>query len=168
MHVDQARTMAAYNRWMNNKLYSVCAELTDDERKADTGAFFGSIHGTLNHLLLADRLWMGRFTGVPFSVSSTGEELYSDFVELRSQRESTDEDIENWALRLTDDLLDGTIEYRSIVNPKPRTDKLWVCATHFFNHQTHHRGQLTALLSQAGKDYGVTDLIWLPEVMSEG
>jgi len=167
MRVDQARTMAAYNRWMNQKLYSLCAELTDEERKADTGAFFGSIHGTLNHLLLADRLWMGRFTGVPFCVSSPGEELYSDFAELRSQRESTDGDIENWASQLTDDMLDGTLEYRSIVNPKPRSDTLWVCATHFFNHQTHHRGQLTTLLSQAGQDYGVTDLIWLPEVMSE-
>jgi len=69
VHADQARTMASYNRWMNQRLYSVCAELTDQERKADLEAFFGSIHGTLNHLLLGDRIWMGRFTGERFSVS---------------------------------------------------------------------------------------------------
>jgi len=160
--------MAAYNRWMNQKLYSVCAELTDDERKADTGAFFGSIHGTLNHLLLGDKIWMGRFTGIPFPVSNLDQELYSDFSELRSQRKSTDQDIENWVSQLTDDMLDGMFEYRSVVNPTPRSDKLWVCLAHLFNHQTHHRGQLTTLVSQFGKDYGVTDLIWLPEIMSDG
>ena len=153
---------------MNEKLYSICAELSDDERKAETGAFFGSIHGTLNHLLLGDRVWMGRFTGNPFSVNSLDRELYSDFSELRFERESTDEDIENWASQLTDDVLGGTLEYTSIVNPKPRSDKMWVCVAHFFNHQTHHRGQLTALVSQLGKDYGVTDLIWLPQIPSEG
>ncbi len=168
MHVDMARTMAAYNRWMNEKLYSICAELSDDERKAETGAFFGSIHGTLNHLLLGDKIWMGRFTGTPFSVSSPEQELYSDFSELRSQRTAADQDIEDWASRLTDDVLDGTLEFTSIVNPIPRSDKMWVCVAHFFNHQTHHRGQLTALLSQLGKDYGVTDLIWMPGVMSDG
>ena len=168
MHVDHARTMAAYNRWMNERLYSVCAELSDDERRTDTGAFFGSIHGTLNHLLLGDRIWLGRFTGNPFSVSSLDQELCADFSELRFERESTDEDIEHWASQLTDDALGGTLEYRSIVNPEPRSDKMWVCVAHFFNHQTHHRGQLTALISQFGKDYGVTDLIWLPQVMSRG
>ena len=167
MHVDQARTMAAYNRWMNEKLYSVCAELTDNERKADTGAFFRSVHGTLNHLLLGDKIWMGRFTDQPFLVSSLDQELYSDFTELRSQRESTDDEIESWASQLTDQILNGKLEYTSIVNPETRAYEMWVCVAHFFNHQTHHRGQLTVLLSQSGKDYGMTDLIWLPQVMPE-
>jgi len=165
MHADQARTMAAYNRWMNEKLYSVCSELTDGERKADRGAFFSSVHGTLNHLLLGDKIWMGRFTANPFSVSSLDQELYSDFSELRSQRLITDDEIKSWALELTDEMLDGKLEFTSIVNPETRRYDMWVCVTHFFNHQTHHRGQLTALLSQAGKEYGVTDLIWLPKVL---
>ncbi len=167
MHADQARTMAAYNRWMNDRLYSVCAELTDDERKADVGAFFGSVHGTLNHLLLGDRIWLGRFTGSPFSVRGLDQELYSDFSELRSQRSNTDDRIESWASDLTDQTLEGKLEYTSLVNPETRSYDMWVCVTHFFNHQTHHRGQLTVLLSQAGKDYGVTDLIWLPQVVPD-
>ena len=168
MHAAQARTMAAYNRWMNERLYSVCSELTDGERKADRRAFFGSIHGTLNHLLLGDRIWMGRFTANPFAVSSLDQEIYSDFSELRSQRSALDNEIESWSSELTDETLDGKLEYTSIVNPEPRSYDMWLCVTHFFNHQTHHRGQLTALLSQVGKDYGVTDLVWLPEVVAEG
>ena len=168
MHKDQARAMAAYNRWMNEKLFSVCADLSDGDRKADAGVFFRSIHGTLNHLLLGDRIWMGRFTGTPFLVSSLDQELYSDFSELRAQRATTDDDIENWASELTDQTLNGKLKYTSIVNPETRSYEMWVCVTHFFNHQTHHRGQLTALLSQADKDYGIADLIWLPQVIPDG
>jgi uncharacterized damage-inducible protein DinB len=165
MLARQAQTMAAYNRWMNDKLYAVCAELTDAERKLDRRAFFGSIHGTLNHLLLADRVWFGRFTGKPFAAKSLDQELYADFAELRAERAAIDQDIEGWTHGLTDEILTQPFRYTSMLNPAPRTYDLWVCVTHFFNHQTHHRGQLTALLSQCGKDYGVTDLIWLPEVL---
>lgn len=162
MHANQARAMAAYIRWMNEKLYAVCAELTDDERKADRSAFFRSIHGTLNHLLLGDQVWMGRFTGKPFIPTGFDQELYSDFEELRSQRSVMDDEIERWASGLSDETLAGKLEYKSIVSPQPRSDDMWLCVAHFFNHQTHHRGQLTTLLSQAGKDYGVTDLMRLP------
>ena len=166
MLAKQARTMAAYNKWMNDKLYAVAAELSDEERKRDRGSFFRSIHGTLNHALLADRVWLGRFIGEPFVVKSLGQELYSDFAELRTQRAVTDGAIVEWADALTDVRLAGRFRYTSIVNPAPREYDYWVCVTHFFNHQTHHRGQLTALLSQSGKDYGVTDLIWLPQVVA--
>jgi uncharacterized damage-inducible protein DinB len=167
MHADHARIMASYNRWMNERLYAVCAELSDDERKADSGAFFGSIHGTLNHLLLGDRVWIGRFTGKPFSVSGLDQELYSDFSELRSQREITDSEIESWASELTEEMLGEKLVVTSIVFPGTRSYDMWVCVAHFFNHQTHHRGQLTTLLAQAGRDYGVTDLTWLPNVVAE-
>ena len=155
--------MARYNRWMNERLYECCAPLSDVQRKEDVGAFFKSMHGTLNHLLLADRVWMGRFTGVPFTVRSLDTELYSDFAELRAQRSATDEAIANWAASLTDEKLAGNLTYTSMVNPAPRTYRLELVVTHFFNHQTHHRGQLTTLLSQRGIDPGVTDLLWLPE-----
>jgi uncharacterized damage-inducible protein DinB len=162
MQAELVRTMAAYNGWMNEKLYAVCAELTDEERKVNRNAFFKSIHGTLNHLLLADKVWLGRFTSAPFVPKSLDQELYSDFDELRAQRAIVDAEIVRWAERVTDEALAGPIEFRSITNPQPRKYTLWVCVAHFFNHQAHHRGQLTALLSQAGKDYGVTDLIAMP------
>ncbi len=80
---EYCRLLARYNRWMNGKLYTLCAGLPDAERKQDRHAFFRSIHGTLNHLLLGDRIWLGRFLGQPFQVQSLGQELYSDFDELR-------------------------------------------------------------------------------------
>lgn len=156
-----ARRMARYNRWMNEKLYACCAQLTDAQRKEDVGAFFKSIHGTLNHLLLADRVWMGRFTGAPFAVRSLAQELYADFDELRAERARTDGEVVAWSERLRAEDLDGILEYTSIVSPAPRRIGIGLAVTHFFNHQTHHRGQVTALLMQRGIDPGVTDLMWM-------
>jgi uncharacterized damage-inducible protein DinB len=79
--------MTHYNQWMNHKLYALCAELSDVDRKQDRGAFFKSIHGTLNHLLYGDRAWMGRFTGVPFTSTEVAQELYADFAELWHERD---------------------------------------------------------------------------------
>jgi uncharacterized damage-inducible protein DinB len=87
---EYCQTMAAYNQWMNQKLYAVCAEIPDAERKQDRGAFFKSIHGTLNHLLYGDRAWLGRFTSQPFATKVIGQELYSNFAELRQERERTE------------------------------------------------------------------------------
>lgn len=158
-----ANAFAAYNRWMNERLYECCARLSDEERKRDAGAFFKSVHGTLNHLLLADRIWLGRFTGRPFAVKSLGQELYADFDELRRERAATDAAIAGWVSSLTEADFAGELSYTSIANPKPRRYPFWLAVAHFFNHQTHHRGQLTTLLSQRGIDPGVTDLIWLPQ-----
>lgn len=165
MRAEQARDMAAYNQWMNERLYSVCAELSDAQRRQDRGVFFKSIHGTLNHLLLADNIWLGRFFGEPFHVDSLDQELCHDFEELRRVREKVDEQIQQWAEALTDEILAGTLRYTSVVNPAARSYDMWLAVGHFFNHQTHHRGQLTAMLTQCGKDYGVTDIIWLPRVL---
>lgn len=155
--------MALYNRWMNERLYEHCARLSDDERKRDVGAFFKSIHGTLNHLLLGDRIWLGRFTGRLFAVTSLAQELYPDFGELSAERRKMDAAIIEWAQSLTDADFERDLSYTSVANPAPRRYPFWFAATQFFNHQTHHRGQLTTLLSQRGIDPGVTDLIWLPE-----
>lgn len=168
MHVEQARVMAEYNQWMNERLYALCAELTDAERRADRGAFFRSIHGTLNHVLLADRVWLGRFTDEPFHVSGLDQELYRDFDALRAARQEMDTTILRWVDSLSDDLLAGELRYTSLVNPQPRRYVYWLAVAHFFNHQTHHRGQVTTLLSQLGRDCGVTDLIWLPRVVEQG
>ena len=165
--VEWARTLGAYNRWMNERLYALCAELPDEERKRERGAFFRSIHGTLDHLLVADRLWLSRFTGTPFVVASLDQELYAAFAELKSERERTDGDITRWVDSLTLADFEGTLRYTSFVSPAPRSHPFWAALTHFFDHQAHHRGQLTTLLVQAGVDPGVTDLIWLPELQAQ-
>ena len=87
----QARTLARYNRWMNERLYDCCERIPDAVRKEDSGAFFKSIHGTLNHLLVADRIWMGRFVGPEYRPATLDHELYADFAQLRAAREAMDE-----------------------------------------------------------------------------
>lgn len=165
MLAKQARDMASYNRWMNERLYDVCAQLTDDDRKRDCGAFFKSIHRTLNHLLLADKIWMGRFVGAPYPATRIDAELHSDFDALQKDRIAEDARIVAWAGSLTDGVLAGDLRYTSVVNPAPRKYEMWLAVAHFFNHQTHHRGQITTLLSQFGLDMGVTDLIMLPDAV---
>jgi uncharacterized damage-inducible protein DinB len=154
-------TIARYNQWMNQKLYAVCADIPDRDRKSDRGAFFKSIHGTLNHIAVADLIWLGRFTQQPF-VSKLDRELYSDFSELRVQREQLDRTIIDWAQNLTPDWLNADLHYTNS-SGYTRTLPHWLLVTHMFNHQTHHRGQLTTLLNQMGYDAGVTDLPAMPE-----
>ncbi len=161
--IGHARTMARYNRWMNAKLYDCAGRLSDEERKQDRRAFFKSIHGTLNHLLLADNIWMGRFEAKPFAAKALDQELHADFAELRHAREAMDQRILDWAAALTEENLAGELRYTSIVNPQPRRIAMGLAVTHFFNHQTHHRGQLTTLLFQCGIDPGVTDLMWMAQ-----
>jgi uncharacterized damage-inducible protein DinB len=161
-----ARTMAAYNRWMNERLYALCAELGDAERKRDRGAFFKSVHGTLNHLLYGDRAWMSRFLGRDLGWDGPADELYRDFDQLRAARATLDGLIEEWAERLEERWLAADFTYTSRIDGRTRTFPAWLLVTHLFNHQTHHRGQLTTLLSQMGIDAGVTDLPWLPQATS--
>jgi len=162
--LDTFRTYARYNRWMNERLYAVCAEIPDEERKRDRGAFFGSIHGTFNHLLLGDRLWMGRFVDEPFAIESLDQELYADFDELRTERARTDEDIIAFSESLDEEALARDFRFETLVNPGEHVFPFRHVLLHFFNHQTHHRGQATTLIKQAGYEPGVTDLMWLPGV----
>lgn len=169
--VEQYQALAGYNAWMNGKLYDKAAELSEAERRRDAGAFFGSIHGTLNHLLLTDRAWLWRFSGdariaqsrdvAGSPIAMTGrldQELYADFDQLRRERVRSDADITAFAAALTPERLDAEITYRTTAGVEQR-HLLWWAVSHFFNHQTHHRGQVTTLLKQAGVDPGVTDLI---------
>jgi uncharacterized damage-inducible protein DinB len=161
--VKYVQTMVTYNREMNARIYASCAKLTEDQRKRDVGAFFKSIHGTLNHLLLGDRVWLGRFVGDPFLFQSLDQELYGDFSTLQYERIVTDSAIDAWAASLTETSLAGDLTYVIRSSPQPQRKPLWFVVTHFFNHQTHHRGQVTALLKQQGVDPGVTDLITFPQ-----
>ena len=167
---EQYHALARYNTWMNERLYALCATLSDEERKHDMGAFFRSIHGTLNHILLADRVWLHRFTGDPalsrsldrdgnpIPFRSLDQELYADFETLRRERAKSDAHIEAWAAGFDPAQLAASFSYRS-TNGVLREHPRWQAVTHFFNHQTHHRGQVTTLLSQLGHDPGVTDLV---------
>jgi uncharacterized damage-inducible protein DinB len=158
--------MARYNQWMNGKLYQVCAGIPDQERKKDLGAFFKSVHGTLNHLLYGDKAWMSRFLGMPLAVTVIGEELHQDFDELRADRTALDQQILDWSHSLSPRWLDAPFQYTSKVDGKTRVLPTWVLVMHMFNHQTHHRGQVTTLIKQLGRDPGITDLPWLPQFES--
>ena len=157
--------MADYNAWMNERLYAVCAPLSDEERKRNRGAFFKSIHSTLNHILWADRVWMTRFTGKTYSPSvPLGADIFADFGELRAARTALDAEIREWAATLTDEKTDAPYTFVSQILKVTRVQPTWSFLTHMFNHQTHHRGQLTALLTQAGVDYGATDVLLMPQL----
>lgn len=155
--------LARYNSWMNDKLYALAATLSDEERKRDRGAFFKSIHGTFNHLLLADRVWLWRFRGEPAAegfmapgIRALDQELYPNFEELRRERTATDAELSIWVSMLTAEQLAATFVY--VRSGRKHELPLWWAVAHVFNHQTHHRGQITTLLSQSGNDLGVTDL----------
>lgn len=155
MHVDSARAHARYNHWMNEKLYALAAELSDEERKRDLGAFFQSLHGTLHHVLVADRIWLSRFEGTTLTQDAS---LANDFDKLRAARNIEDERIVKFADALTEARMGADFSYKNL-RGDPFTHPLWFAVDHAFNHQTHHRGQATTLLMQLGKDPGVTDLI---------
>ncbi len=171
--LDNYRFLARYNRWLNQRLYDACEQLPDEERKRDRGAFFGSIHGTLNHLIWADQLWLQRFAAQGTSFPAlTGEllalppgavhqtVLHAQWGDLRAQRELLDQAIEHWVRDMPPAFLLQTMRYANSKGTR-REHPAWQAMTHFFNHQTHHRGQTTTLLAQAGIDPGVTDLIAL-------
>jgi uncharacterized damage-inducible protein DinB len=168
-HLRQFRLMSQYNTLMNDRFYRVVGTLSGEERERDLGIFFRSIHGTLNHILLADRIWLGRFytrtahkfssladAKLIFEFESLRQILYGDFDELHRERIITDKSIEQWIQELTPEILSTTLHYTNSSGIE-RSHELWFALTHFFNHQTHHRGQVTALLKQLGRDYGVTD-----------
>ncbi|WP_417680451.1 DinB family protein [Roseibium sp.] len=160
------RAFAAYNSAMTARLYDTCAQMSDDERKADRGAFFKSVHSTLNHLLFADRVWMSRFTGKAYEFGGMGVDIYDGFSDLRHAHRDMAADIEAWTQTLTPEWLSGTLRWTNIAGTVTNEQPKWLLVSHLFNHQTHHRGQITTLLAQTGLDIGVTDLPFLPEYQS--
>ncbi len=160
-----AREMARYNHWQNNQLKSFLKALSDKELARDRGAFFGSIMGTANHLLWGDWIWISRFDkgpgpggGIPESVSiCTG---MADWLPLR---DTIDARIARWANTLGDDVLSGSFTWYSAAKENDVTKSYGQCVIHMFNHQTHHRGQLHQMLTEAGSQAPVTDLVFLPE-----
>jgi len=145
---------AGYNSWANERIYNAAAKLTPDEYRADRGAFFKSIHGTLNHLLAADRIWMKRFTGKGDAPTRLDAILHEDLAALRSARDREDARIAAYIAQLTEAELAATFSYLTITNPKTVTQPLAPALDHFFNHQAHHRGQAHAILTGLkGRDF---------------
>lgn len=160
---SHGQLMARYNEWMNARLYALCASLPDAALRQDRGAFFGSIYATLNHIAYGDLAFMSRFTGKPEAVPEPGADLFGTFERLRSERAELDRRILAWSESLTPSWLEQTLTYRSKIDGNTRTLPRWVLVTHMFNHQTHHRGQVTTLLSQMGLDVGTTDIPFMPQ-----
>ena len=145
--LSRYRMFAGYNAWCNERLYDAAARVADADYRSDRGAFFKSLHGTLNHLLVGDRIWMRRFTGHGDAPSSLDTIVYDDFGQLRAARRLEDERIIRYINGLNEVDLTGTIRYRTVVKPADIEQPLAPALDHFFNHQTHHRGQAHALLS---------------------
>lgn len=160
---EHCQMTARYNEWMNSRLYALCATVPESELRKDRGAFFKSIYLTLNHIAYGDLAFLSRFTGVPAVVPEPGVELFSGFAELRMQREALDARLLAWAASLTPQWLAESLTYTSKIDGGVRTVPRWALVTHMFNHQTHHRGQVTTLLSQMGLDVGSTDIPFMPE-----
>jgi len=151
--------MAAYNAWCNERIYDAAAQLSDEDYRADRGAFFKSVHGTLNHILVADRIWMRRFTGEGEAPNRLDAILFENFSDLRAARQKEDERILAYIDSLSEADLAGRLRFRTITNPMDVDQPLAPVLSHFFNHQTHHRGQVHCLLTGFGRDAPSVDLM---------
>jgi uncharacterized damage-inducible protein DinB len=161
--VDYVKRMALYNRWQNENLYGAADGLTDEERHRERGAFFGSIHRTMCHLLWADQTWMSRFRDTPPPVPLA--ELatqYREWPSLKGRRRDFDGEVVGWSDGLTADWLAGNHTHFSPGFGREITNPRWLLVSHFFNHQTHHRGQIHCMLTQADRKPADTDLPMMP------
>ncbi|MDP3258772.1 MAG: DinB family protein [Bosea sp. (in: a-proteobacteria)] len=161
------RTMARYNAWQNTSLLKAAATLDEAARRQDRGAFFKSIHGTLCHLLWADRMWLSRFAGTPKPTLRIHEsaDLVADWADLVAQRQAFDDTILEWARDVSPEWLAGDLVWFSGATQREMRKPRALLVAHLFNHQTHHRGQIHAMLTAAGARPDDTDLMLLePEV----
>jgi len=153
--------MAAYSGWQNQNIVGAADTLTDAERREDRGAFFGSIHRTLNHLLWGDQLWLHRLAGASEPKSTDIEQstdLYEDWAELKAERFRTDELAIDWARNAAITAFEGQLSWYSGAVGKEVTRPKWALIVQLFNHGTHHRGQMHAMLTGAGVKPGDTDV----------
>jgi uncharacterized damage-inducible protein DinB len=158
------QTMARYNQWQNASLFAAASTLTDVQRREDRGAFFKSIHATLNHLLWGDRTWMSRFSDVARPEGAfPGTAAIEDWKRLAAERVELDAIILAWARSLAPADLKGDLVWRSGLLAREIQAPRWLAIAHFFNHQTHHRGQVHAMLTSAGAKPQETDLILMPQ-----
>jgi uncharacterized damage-inducible protein DinB len=154
--------MAKYNAWANERLYGMASQLSDEQYRRDVGAYFKNLHGTLNHLLVADRIWMWRISGTGVAPTRLDATLYEDLAGLTQARRAEDERLVTLVESLTDAQLEGNIEYRTLGGSPPQQQKLREVLAHLFNHQTHHRGQAHGILTTLGvKEPDSLDVLWM-------
>ena len=168
--IEQFNLLAEYNHLMNQRQYEAVAKLSQADLCRDKGAFFTSVLGTLNHIMVGDVIWLKRFAKHPSSSKllsyilekdnpkSLDELLFKDFGRLKGEREKVDGIISNWVRNLSDDVIDECITYTNMAG-KSFNKPFVSLINHLFLHQVHHRGQVTTLLSQYAVDFGETDLI---------
>ena len=154
------RMFGHYNAWANGRLYASVSRLSVEQYRSDRGAFFKSIHGTLNHLLVTDRLWMQRFTGEGDAPNRLDAILFEPFDELRAAREAEDRRIVNFVDGLDDARVAGMIKYRRLSSPEQFEQQLAYALAHWFNHQTHHRRQVHAMLTGLAGEAPELDLLF--------
>ncbi|HWK13804.1 MAG TPA: DinB family protein [Rhizobiaceae bacterium] len=152
--------MAAYNAWANRRVYEAAALLDDEAYRRDTGAFFKSLHGTLNHLLAADRIWMKRFTGEGDAPAALDSILHDTLPALTLAREAEDRRIVDWVDSLSREALAGRFTYMTVTDLRTVSQRLSPALAHLFNHQTHHRGQAHTILTSLGQPSLQLDLIF--------
>jgi uncharacterized damage-inducible protein DinB len=161
------QTMARYNVWQNANIYEAAGRLPDAARKENRGAFFGSIHATLNHILWADQMWLMRFGVAPQPAAKSiadGLAQFEDWERLTQERRRFDAVIQDWANGLEPSALEGNLTWFSAGAGRELTSPRALLIAHLFNHQTHHRGQIHALLTGLGIKPGITDLPFGPDL----
>jgi uncharacterized damage-inducible protein DinB len=151
---------AAYNAWANARIYEAASNLGKEEFGRDAGAFFKSMRGTLNHILVADRIWLKRFTGEGDAPAALDTILYIDFPKLRVARQAEDKRLLDWIDSRSDKALAGRFTYMTVTDMRTVSQRLAPALSHLFNHQTHHRGQAHTILTALGKDAPSLDLIY--------
>jgi uncharacterized damage-inducible protein DinB len=161
-------SFAGYNAWANQRLYDAAAALSEAEYRADQGAFFKSMHGTLNHLLATDRIWMKRFTGQGEAPDRLDAILHEGFAGLRAARQAEDRRILDWIAGLDEAALKGVIRYRRVSTPDEFVQPLMPALDHWFNHQAHHRGQAHMILTSLGKAAPELDLLYYQRLVEAG
>ena len=161
-------TFARYNAWANRHLYDAAAKLSDADYRADRGAFFKSMHGTLNHLLATDRIWMQRFTGTGEAPQRLDAILHERLADLRAAREAEDGRIVAYIEGLDEAAFAGVIRYRRVSTPEEFVQPLAPALAHWFNHQTHHRGQAHMILTSLGKTAPELDLLYFQRLRDAG
>ena len=158
--LDHFRMFADYNRWANRRLLAALDAMSDEDWHRDAGLFFRSVHGTFNHLLVADRVWFSRFAGDAWMPEGLDVILHEDRAELIEARGEMDETIRAHVGALGDDELDGEFTYTPVTDPTPVTQKLAPALAHVFNHHTHHRGQIHAATTRFIDVSPAIDLIY--------
>jgi uncharacterized damage-inducible protein DinB len=157
--LQHIRRLGRYNLWANTRLYDACAALPSEAYYASRPSFFGSIHATLNHILVGDSIWMGRFVGrLATQITALDQILHEDFASLRAARAAKDAEIIAFCNSLDESRMSDSFSYTN-TRGESFTDPLLPPLMHFFNHQTHHRGQAHGLLSHAGANPPPLDLI---------